>query len=336
MRKDYTMDITTKSADELPKIVVFGGSGFIGTHLIRVLATKGNVSIVSVDINLPREKLDSIEYRLADVRNLEGLQVFGKIDRIYDLAALCVIPKYESHKYYDVNVSGAISITGFARRHSVKDIVFVSSMATYGAGERSLHEISEQTPDNAYGWSKLIAERIYKQWQTEIDERKLIICRPAVIFGSGENGNFTRLAKFLKYGIFVFPGRRDTIKACYYVKDLVFDLITIPDINRRGLTVFNACYDYKYTIEHIVYNMQLVMNNKVRLFTMPASFLKVIASLLNMFNFFGLGIHPDRINKLVVSTNLEPVFLREQGLAKADGLLIALQDWKNDCNEEWT
>jgi hypothetical protein len=40
----------------------------------------------------------------------------------------------------------------------------------------------------------------------------------AVIFGAGEGGNFTRLAKLLQKVFFVYPGRKDTIKACFYVK----------------------------------------------------------------------------------------------------------------------
>ena len=42
----------------------------------------------------------------------------------------------------------------------------------------------------------------------------------AVIFGKGEKGNLTRIARTLKKGLFVYPGRKDTIKACVYVKDV--------------------------------------------------------------------------------------------------------------------
>lgn len=319
----------------LPKIVVFGGSGFIGTHLLRRLAAEEGVGIVSVDIRPPREKLDGVEYQIADVRDLQNVKINGKVIRIYDLAALCVIPKYETHEYYDVNVSGAISIAGFARRQFVDDIVFVSSMATYGAGERPLPETAEQRPDNAYGWSKLIAERVYHQWHLEHDKRKLIICRPAVIFGHGENGNFTKLARLLRYGFFIYPGRKNTIKACYYVKDLVEDLVFISSKDREAFLVFNACYDKLYTIEDIVHYLKVAMNKKIYSFVMPNWTLNLLAKLLQFFDFAGLGIHPDRIKKLVVSTNLEPVFLRERGISRRDRLLLALQDWKKDSEDKW-
>lgn len=329
------MKIIPKNQGMPPKIIVFGGSGFIGTHLLRRLVKEENVSIVSIDIKPPYEKLDGVAYHIGDVRNLKGIEINGKITRIYDLAALCVIPKYEEYEYYDVNVMGAISIAGFARQYSVDDIVFVSSMATYGAGERPLPETAKQNPDNAYGRSKLIAERVYGQWQLENKQRKLIICRPAVIFGHGENGNFTKLARLLQYGFFIYPGRKNTIKACYYVKDLVEDLVFISSNDREASLVFNACYDKLYTIEEIVHNLKVAMNKTVYSFVMPNWALSLLAKLLQFFDFAGLGIHPDRIKKLVISTNLEPVFLRERGVSRGDRLLFALQDWKKDSEDKW-
>ena len=69
---------------EQSKTVVFGGSGFIGTHLIRRLVTQ-DVSIISVDLKEPREYLDGVTYLVADVRNLSGFELEGSITRIYNI-----------------------------------------------------------------------------------------------------------------------------------------------------------------------------------------------------------------------------------------------------------
>ncbi len=76
-------------------------------------------------------------------------------------------------------------------------------------------------PVSDYGRSKLLAEGIHRQWLAGEAARRLVIARPAVIFGQGEGGNFTRLAKALRKGTFVYPGRKDTIKCCGYVGEIV-------------------------------------------------------------------------------------------------------------------
>lgn len=313
------------------KTVIFGGSGFIGCSLITHLVARGYENIISIDHKDPLQREDGVEYVTADVRNLDHITVPGKVERIYDLAALCVIPKYEAYEYYDTNVSGAISITAFARRHDVHDIVFVSSMATYGTGERVLSEDAEQIPENAYGWSKLLAERAYLAWCGEETHRKLVICRPAVIFGAGEGANFTRLAKVLKTGFFIFPGRRDTIKACFYVKDLVDTLRVVPEKNEK-ITIFNACYDHVYTLEGILNSFKAIGFEKIRTATIPLPIIIYATKALTSFSTLGLGLHPDRIRKLANSTNLDPAWLRLNGLAKEDELSNALLDWKDETN----
>lgn len=60
------------------------------------------------------------------------------------------------------------------------------------------------------GWSKWLAEGIHRAWRDEDPTRRLVIVRPGAIFGPGEGGNFTRMARLLERGLFVFPGRTDT------------------------------------------------------------------------------------------------------------------------------
>ncbi len=96
-----------------------------------------------------------------------------------------------------------------------------------------------------YGSSKIIAEYIHNQWfNTDIENRSLTIARPGVIFGKGEGGNFTRIANALQNGVFAYPGRKDTIKACLYVKDICRFLTESKDRN-AGSYLYNFCYPEK-------------------------------------------------------------------------------------------
>lgn len=67
-------------SDEVLKgVVIFGGSGFIGSHLIDKLITQGCKKIISVDIKKPKVKRESVNYILADVRDLSSLEKFDGV-----------------------------------------------------------------------------------------------------------------------------------------------------------------------------------------------------------------------------------------------------------------
>jgi nucleoside-diphosphate-sugar epimerase len=106
------------------------------------------------------------------------------------------------------------------------------------------------TPVIPYGISKIIAEYIHRQWQATGQGRCLSIIRPAVVFGKGERGSFTRIANALWKGLFVYRSRTDTLKACCYVKHLcrfVIQFMHTP----RTYTLRNFCYPYKVTTEAV-------------------------------------------------------------------------------------
>jgi nucleoside-diphosphate-sugar epimerase len=174
-----------------------------------------------------------------------------RIDRIYNLAAVHTTPGHADYEYYETNILGANSVTALARRLDIREITFTSSISVYGPGEETKNEDTPPAPETPYGWSKYMAERIQHAWMEEEEDRRLVICRPAVIFGPGEGGNFTRMAKLLKKGFFIYPGRKDTIKACFYVEDLL-DAMEFSVQRPERFVLFNACYPDRYTLEEIV------------------------------------------------------------------------------------
>ncbi|MDH4441203.1 MAG: NAD(P)-dependent oxidoreductase [Rhizobium sp.] len=306
-------------------VLVFGGSGFIGTRLVARLSGAGH-HVVSADIKPPRIRLDGVVYRQADVRDLSGFDPSMTIDRIYNLAAVHTTPGHPDHEYYETNILGANSITALARRLDVKEIVFTSSISVYGPGEETKSETSPPAPVSPYGWSKFMAERIQMAWLDEDASRRLVICRPAVIFGPGEGGNFTRMATLMKKGIFVYPGRKDTIKACFYVDDLLEALQFAIERPER-FVLFNGCYPDRYTLEQIVETFRTNHMQTVRTFLVPRGVVTLAAALLRPFSAMGLGIHPDRVTKLVKSTDVVPGWLASVDQASAGRLPSAIDRW---------
>lgn len=310
-------------------IVVFGGSGFIGTHLLRRLTSQTGDTIISADLREPEERLPGVEYRIADVRDLRTFEIQSGVDRIYNLAAVHTTPGHADHEYYETNVAGAVEITSFAAKHAAREIIFTSSISVYGPGEAVKTEDTPIAPTSAYGYSKALAERAHRAWFEAQSDRKLTIVRPAVVFGKGEGGNFTRLAKLLQRGLFVYPGRRNTIKACIYVEHLL-DALDFARQQPEQFVLFNASYPQRYTLEDIVNAFTARHFPSAKTFTLPKSFVLGLAEMLRMLDAFHLGIHPDRVTKLVNSTDVSPTWLTERGLSFPNGLESALDSWATE------
>ena len=143
-----------------------------------------------------------------DVRKpivLEGVNVTAD-DVIFNFAAVHRTPGHPDYAYFETNVLGAENVTAFAEKYGIKKIVFTSSIAPYGAAEELKEETTVPTPNTPYGISKLVAEKIHMIWQARNQaERQLTIVRPGVVFGKGENGNFTRLYWGIRGGKFIYP-----------------------------------------------------------------------------------------------------------------------------------
>ncbi len=314
--------------------IIFGGAGFIGGHLARYLReTVGVDRVVAADRVAATAPVAGVTYREVDVRRPLPLDLAEPADRtiVYNLAAVHRTPGHPTHEYYETNVLGAVAVNDFARAVGCREIVFTSSIAVYGPDEVRKSETTTPTPTSAYGWSKLLAEEVHRSWRRESDGHRLTIVRPAVIFGHGEGGNFTRLAQTLAGGRFFFPGRRDTVKACGYVGELVR---AMEHVHARGEneTLFNFCYPQDYTIEQICEAFHRVGGLPRPRGTVPLAAMLLAARGFEVLNAVGLrnGVNRERMMKLVRSTNIEPGVLKAIGYPYATDLDAALAAWHAD------
>lgn len=240
---------------------ITGGSGFIGTHLTNLLKERfPHCHIYNLDI-VENSQEGKVTYIYCDVRkpiHLEEVTV-TEDDVIFNFAAVHRTPGHSDHEYFETNILGAENVTAFAEKYGIRRIVFTSSIAPYGAAENLKEEITVPTPNTPYGISKLVAEKIHTIWQAKnSSERQLTIVRPGVVFGKGENGNFTRLYWGLRGRKFMYPGRKDTVKACIYVKELVCFMLYRLEHHEQGVELYNCTFEPAYTIEQIVATMNKV------------------------------------------------------------------------------
>jgi len=310
--------------------VITGGCGFFGTHLMRSLEQDPAYErIILADIRQPRELSSKAEYVYLDVCEEFDLAVSGEVE-IYNFAAVHTTPGYEDWEYYWTNVAGATNACRFATKVGARRVFFTSTMSVYGSQEVQVDEATVPHPTNAYGRSKLLAERIHQDWRATDAANRLVIIRPAVIFGEGEHGNFTRLAALLRRGLFVYPGRKDTIKACAPVEDLPRSLAFIAGFDEPEITYIYA-YPERTTTEFINRNFAQAAGFKEPSIVVPPRLMMAAAYVFELLGKVGIktAINRTRIGKLMHSTNVYPQQLLDRGWTFRYTLAEALSRWKN-------
>ena len=358
--------------------IIFGGTGFIGTHLANLIKEQDKEALVwNLDI-VDSEKLDHMKdlkeieeyttikqwkspvrdgekrkstFVYCDVRKpIENLPFTPTPDDIiFNFAAVHRTPGHPDHAYFETNIRGAENVCAFAEKWGIKNIVFISSIAPYGAAEELKEETTLPTPNTPYGISKLVAEKIHLAWKASSSDHRLTIVRPGVVFGKGENGNFTRLYWAIRGHKFAYPGRKDTIKACIYVKELVRFIWWRAKLNeeleirneettfggrRESQCIFNCCFEPAYTIEHIVGAMKKVTGLTQFVPDIPNWVIMPAATVIGAMG-APMGICPARVKKLQISTNICGKKLAGCGYKFKWSFEEALEDWFNDNNRQY-
>ena len=154
-------------------ILVTGGAGYIGSHLVMALLEKGEDVIVFDSLELGHaetietlKKYGNLKFVKGNLKNLDeirGAFLVNKIDSVVHFAAYSQVAESVKNpqKYYYNNVYGTLNLLNAMLEFGVKKIVFSSTAATYGEPVYTpIDEKHPQQPINPYGNSKLMVEKI--------------------------------------------------------------------------------------------------------------------------------------------------------------------------------
>ncbi len=222
-------------------ICVIGGSGFIGSVLIRQLSE--HHSLLNID---KRENKDLDQYcptSICDVRDKDKLVEKLKGQEVAVLLAAEHADNVSPVSlYYDVNVTGTQNIVDAMDASGVKEIVFTSTVAVYGLNKDNPDENHPIGPFNDYGHSKAQAEEVLQKWASQGDGRTVHIIRPTVVFGEGNRGNVYNLLNSIYNKKFLMIGSGKNKKSMAYVENIAtFIKYLIVDMEQTTskLNVFN-------------------------------------------------------------------------------------------------
>jgi nucleoside-diphosphate-sugar epimerase len=218
------------------RILITGGSGFIGTRIVSDLLEMGH-QVAIYDI------VRSVAYPdlciQADVRDGKALcAAAAGHDVIVHLAAEHHDDVQPVSLYEEVNVGGAENVVAAARQVGCRHIIFTSSVAVYPLNFPRPTEDTPPRPFNAYGESKLRAEQVLREWQAGTPGATLVIARLCVVFGEGNRGNVYNLLTQIHRRRFVMVGDGRNRKSMAYVGNVSRFLVRCLDFP-PGLHLYN-------------------------------------------------------------------------------------------------
>jgi nucleoside-diphosphate-sugar epimerase len=248
------------------KVIVIGGSGFVGTRLTSRLLAAGHC-VKSADKNDSR-KYPNLRH-FADVREPETLEktMIGS-DIVINLAAEHRDDVTPKSLYDDVNVTGAENVCNVCTILGIKKIIFTSSVAVYGFAPVGTDETGSINYFNDYGRTKWLAEEKYRQWLVSNSENSLTIIRPTVIFGEQNRGNVYNLLYQIAGGKFPMVGRGTNVKSMAYVENLAA-FIEFNLNNGSGEHLFNYIDKPDFDMNTLVTEVNKILGKPVRLFHWP-------------------------------------------------------------------
>tara|TARA_B100001057_G_scaffold373145_1_gene377547 strand:- start:2254 stop:3243 length:990 start_codon:yes stop_codon:yes gene_type:complete len=152
-------------------ILITGGAGYIGSHVIESLLKKSKKIFIIDNLSTGHKKLINKKAKffkidIHDQKKVRGIIEIYKIDSIIHLAANLIIGEGQKkpQKYYNNNVLGTKKLLNACKKTTVKNFIFSSTAAVYKEGQYKVSENSEIKPKSVYGKTKIKAEKLIQNF----------------------------------------------------------------------------------------------------------------------------------------------------------------------------
>ena len=247
------------------KILITGGSGFVGRHLINKLKKDPENEIHVLDIIDPQ--IEGVRYFDTSILDYEAIRNVLKdlnLDIIYHLAAQISLPFSVENplKDFELNVQGTVNMLEACREFGIKKMVFISTAAVYGIPtENPVSEDAPKKPNTPYGMSKLTAESYVKLYH-KLYGLTYTILRFFNLYGPTGKGVIPIFVnRALNKENLTLLGSGDQMRDFLYVEDAVKALhMALRDLDNND---FNVGFGKEITIKQVAEEVNKQINVEI-------------------------------------------------------------------------
>jgi len=269
----------------MQKVLVTGGSGFFGIHLVKELLNKGyRIKVLDTEDPKCLKVEEKIEFIKGDIRDKKIVKEACKsIDFVFHNAAVLPVSRFNKKIFWEVNVNGTRNVLKASLYNKVKKVIFISSSAPYGIPKDcSITENTEFNPICNYGRSKIEAERICNEYRNK--GLNIIILRPRTIVGKGRLGLFQILYSWIADNKIIYLiGRGDNLFQLLSEKDLVNACILSIEKYCKNED-FNLGTDRFESVKEDLQELIDYARSSSRIVSLPSNLAKTILRILDIVN----------------------------------------------------
>jgi UDP-glucose 4-epimerase len=182
------------------RYLITGGSGYIGSRLVEILAARDDVEgIIDLDVRPPASPQPKTTFVQGDVRDAAAIRALLEREQPDALIHLAFVlnPIRDEARMYDIDVNGTAAVLRAASEAGTEQVLVTSSATAYGAFPDNPKPIAEDwalrgQPDFSYARHKADADRACQLWALQHPDRVMTIVRPCIVFGPNVDNYISR------------------------------------------------------------------------------------------------------------------------------------------------
>ena len=315
----------------IKNILITGGAGYIGSHIVEILAKSKKKIFIVDNLSTGYRKLinKKATFFRTDINNrkkISSIILNNKIDSIIHLAGSLIITEGEKYpkKYFRNNVLGTKNLIAVCKKTKVKNFIFSSTAAVYKDGLYKVTENSKVSPKSVYGKTKLKAEKIIIQFCKK-NNINYGILRYFNIVGSSDSGKIGLINKgdhlfknfsiqslkkkpiFKIYGINYPTKDGSCIRDFIHVTDIaIIHKKVLEKIDKKNKSIILNCgYGKGNSVKQVVKEFIKYSNNNFRIIHRPrrkGDLIKIIALTKKLKKFISWKPKYDKLQLMVKSS----------------------------------
>lgn len=294
------------------KVLVTGGTGFVGKHLVRQLINRGALvrMLVRKTSTIEECKEMGVEFVYGDITDQGSLRGIAKhIEIVYHLAGMghvSATSKAAHQRSLDINVNGTKYLAEECSSEGVDKFIHFSSTAAMGLIKKPMVTETEPCkPSTPYQKTKYESEQVVEKYWMEHGLRSVIL-RPCMIYGVGGAGEFLKFCRLINRGFFPKIGRGRNLTPIVHVNDVVQAAILLLNKGNPG-EVYLIASKESYELKRIRSLIAKYLPTSKPYFYIPTSLALTgaycLETLSRLFNFT-----PVVTSKNISSTVVDRVF----------------------------
>ncbi|MGF6807889.1 nucleoside-diphosphate-sugar epimerase [Paraburkholderia sp. Clong3] len=268
------------------QILVTGANGFVGQAVSRALLRRGDR--VTGVVRRPQTAAEGVREWLLDTEDFAGIDqrwpVALTCDAVIHLASRVHVMRETLTEplaaYRATNVEGSLRVAAAARRAGARRFVFVSSIKAMGEASsgRPIAETDQPTPSDAYGISKLEAERALFDYGRSTG-LEVVVVRPPLVYGPRVRANFLQLMNAVARGIPLPLGALSALRSLVFVDNLADALVHCATDPRAAGETFHVTDGRDLSVPELARLLATQLHVPARLVPVPASLLSLAGRL---------------------------------------------------------